>query len=200
MHIRLTILLKTTAEIESSRREYEALPSAEWRKDYFNEENGGFVATHKYKKRDYISRPGIVAEVKACLKLASIGKHILRLPENIPELIDNIIIDGMTYRNLLKFKPNETKPRGYPDAYFDGQTWDFKTSTYKNDDTLRQTIKDGRKANNLIFIVQEKRHITKIQRAMDREVGKRLADNSWLELPDIYCFLGDQLIAVWKKQ
>ena len=83
--------------------------------------------------------------------LASMGKHVLRLPENIPDLIDNISIIGIPFRKLLKFKPNESNPRGYPDAYFDGQTWDFKTSTFKNEDSLRQTIKDGRKAQNIIF-------------------------------------------------
>lgn len=91
----------TYNNIESSRREYDALLADEWRKDYFNEENGGYVATHVYKERDDLRRPGIAAEVKACFELAQLGKHVLRLPENIPELIDDITIDGIPYRKLL---------------------------------------------------------------------------------------------------
>ena len=190
----------TFINIESSRKEYEALPDAEWRKDYFNEENGGYIATHIFKVRDDMSIPGIAAEVIACRKLAETGKHILRLPENIPELIDSTIIVGKPYRKILKFKLKEPHPRGYPDAYFDGLTWDFKTSTFKNDDSIRQAIKDGRKADNLIFIVQKNENIGKLRRAIDREVGKRTADGSWIELPDIYCLLGNRLTAVWQKQ
>lgn len=61
----------TYNNIESSRKEYDALHSSEWRKDYFNEENGGFIATHIYKERDDLRRPGIAAEVKACFELDS---------------------------------------------------------------------------------------------------------------------------------
>lgn len=190
----------TFNNIESSRREYEALPSSEWRKDYFNEENGGFVATHVYKERDDLRRPGIAAEVKACFELAKLGKRILRLPENIPDLIDDITIYGIPYRKLLKFKPDENHPRGYPDAYFDGQTWDFKTSTFNNDDSLRQTIKDGRKADSLIFVIKESNQSLRLQHAIERELGRRLHDGSWADLPDIYRLLGNQLEAVWKKQ
>lgn len=186
--------------IESSKKEYNALLDTEWYKTHFNEDNGGFVATHVLKTKDDMTVPGIAAEVNACFELAKLGKHILRLPENIPELIDEITIAGRPYRELLKFKQGETIPRGYPDAYFDGKTWDFKTSTFKNDDSLRQTIKKGRKADHLIFIAHDSKHIDKIQRAMKREVGKRIADGSWLELPDIYCLHGNRLIVVWEKK
>ena len=192
--------MKPKEEIELSRKEYDALPDAEWYKDYFSEETGGFIATHIHKERDDLRRPGIAAEVKACFVLAKQGKHIYRLPENIPKLIDDLTIIGKPYRKLLKYKSGETNPRGYPDAYFEGKTWDFKTSSFKNDDSLRQTIKDGRKADNLILLVHEVKHIEKIQRAIEREVGKRLADDSWTELPNIYCLLGDRLTAVWKKK
>lgn len=200
MHFNSTILLKAHSDIATSRKEYDALPDQEWRKDFFSEETGGFVATHIFKTHDDMNIPGIAAEVRACKELAVMGKHVLRLPENILDLIDQIIINGTTYRELLKFKQGEINPRGYPDAYFDGQTWDFKTSTFKNDDSLRQTIKDGRKAENLIFIVSDIKFIDKIQRALEREVGKRRFDGSWLDLPDIYCLLGNRLMAIWNKK
>ena len=187
--------------IESSCEEYAALSEAEWRKDYFNEENGGFVATHIYKERDDLRRSGIAAEVRACFDLAKLGKHVLRLPENIPNLIDNITIEGIPYRELLKFKPGEIHPRGYPDAYFDGQTWDFKTSLFSNDDTLRHRIKDGRKADNVIFLSGDnaQANIRAIHSAIGREYGSRLSNSTWNELPNVYYLFKYQLIKIWEK-
>ena len=191
--------MTSITDIEISRREYLALPETEWRKDYFDEATGGFVVTHHLKEKDDLRRPGIAAEVLACHKLAEIGKHILRIPENIPELIDEIRISGTPYRELLKFKSGEKDPRGYPDAFFDGQTWDFKTSTFRNDDTLRHRIKDGRKADNTIFIVSCFDDIDRIRSAIGREYGNRKKEASWNELPNVYYLLDKRLSPVWTK-
>ena len=193
--------MENTIDILAAWREYQALPDNEWRKDFFCPETGGFVATHIHKERDDLRRPGIAAEVRACFELAKMGKHVLRLPENIPDLIDEIAIAGIPYRKMLKFKPGETNPRGYPDAYFDGQTWDFKASISENEDTLRQLIKDGRKADNVIFISTEKtiNNCLAIQSAIGREYGRRLKNGTWREMPNVYCFSTDQLYVIWKK-
>ena len=119
-------------DILKSFRAFQSLPDREWRKDFFSWETGGFVATHVLKGKDDLRRPGIVAEASACMELASKGKRVLRLPENIPELIDNIIIEGKPFRELLKYKQGATKPRGYPDMYYDSQTWDFKAPEFNN--------------------------------------------------------------------
>ena len=39
------MIMKNLADIEKSRKEYLALPNIKWRKDYFDENTGGFVAT-----------------------------------------------------------------------------------------------------------------------------------------------------------
>lgn len=187
-------------QIEQSWLEYQALPHDEWRKDFFCFETGGYVATHVLKEKDNLHRPGIVAEVNACLNLAIMGKHIFRLPENIPESIDKINLTGKPFRELLKFKPGETQPRGYPDVLFNNQTWDFKISTYRNVDTIRQLIKDGRKADNVIFITTDMRQISTIMNALDRELGNRQRDGSWVYLPDLYCIMNGTLFALWKKE
>lgn len=192
--------MKRPADIEKSRKEYLALPNIKWKKDYFDETTGGFVATHILKEKDNLHRTGIVAEVNACFELAKTGKHVLRLPENVPALINTISIDGRSYCELLKYKLGNNNPRGYPDAYFDAQTWDFKTSTYNNVETIRQLIKDGRKANNVIFIMTDIQQINKIQNAIDREVGNRLRDNSWILLPDVFYLIDGKLSALWKKK
>ena len=137
-----------------------------------------------------------------CSQRVQTNQHVLRLPENIPDLIDKIFIADKPYRELLKFKPSETNPRGYPDAYFDGQTWDFKTSTFKNDDTLRHRIKDGRKADNVIFLSDDDEtdsKINAIKAAGGREVGSRMSDGSWIELPDIFYLSENKFIAIWNK-
>ena len=143
---------------------------------------------------------GIAAEVKACFELAKMGKHVLRLPENIPYMIDEITIAGKPYRELLKFKQGETNPRGYPDAYFDGRTWDFKTSTFTNEDTLRHRIKNGRKADNVIFITNDQEHVNTIKKDIHRELGKRKKDGSWMELPDVFALMNLDLVPVWEKR
>ena len=188
-----------TKDILLSRWKYLSLPEDEWSKDHFSWATGGFVATHFLKAKDQMKRPGIVAEVKACLELAEMGKQILRLPENVLDKIDTIFIDGKRFRELLKFKPGETKPRGYPDVYFDGETWGFKTSTYDNEDSLRQTIKDGRKAENLVFLNHNENSLQIIEKVVNREVGMRKKDGSWMELPDVYSLVNKELVIIWEK-
>ena len=191
--------MENKTDILAAWHEYQSLPDSEWRKDFFCPNTGGFVATHLHKERDDLRRPGIAAEVKACFELAQKGKHVLRLPENIPDLIDGIVIAGVLYRKLLKFKPGETNPRGYPDAYFDGETWDFKTSSYKNEETMRTQIKDGRKADNVIFLTTTTEQFKMLEKVINRELGKRKKDNSWMDLPNIYS-LEDELKLVWTKR
>lgn len=159
--------------IEQSWLEYQALPAKTWHHNYFCCETGGYVATHVLKAKDKYKRPGIIAEENACLELAKMGKHVLRLPDNVLNLIDEISIDGKKYRELLKFKPGALKPRGYPDAYFDGQTWVFKTSSFGNEDSLRQTIKDARKADNVIFPLATGEKINLLEKVIYRELGSR---------------------------
>jgi len=185
--------LKNTTEIVRSWLEYRSLPNQEWRKDYFSWVTGGYVTTHFLKTRDDMSIPGIVAEVKACHELAATGKRILRLPENILEMIDDIVIDRKPYRDLLKFKLGFDTPRGYPDAYFDGQTWDFKKTNSEKEDTIRQIIKNGRKADNLIFILEKKEKLALISAALKSEYGMRKKDGTWKELPHVYSMLNGRI-------
>ena len=100
----------------------------------------------------------------------------------------------------MKFKAGSNKPKGYPDVYFDGRTWDFKTSTFKNEDSLRQTIKDGRKADGIIFIVNKDDDFLMIINAIKSEIGRREKDGTWMELPDIYGWFQGKIREVWNKK
>lgn len=179
--------------------EWNSIDTTEWNKIVFHSETGGFIATHRLKDIDDICRFGIAAEVNACDSLAISGKRIFRLPENVLDKIDDIIIDGRKYRNLLKFNNGENKPRGYPDAYFDGQTWDFKAPLYNKVESIRKLIKDGRKADNIIFIIVNEQNIEMIKSALNRELGNQTKWGSWNDLPDIYYLSNGQLFSVWKK-
>ena len=185
-------------EIELARKEYEALPD-EWLKVKFFDESGGYIAKHALKEKDDMTRSGLAAEVNACMLLASLGKGVLRLPENVPGKIDEIVVDGKKYRDLLKFKEGKNIPRGYPDAYFDGQTWDFKTSLYRNEDTIRQLFKEGRKADNVIFVLTDKGQMSMVKNAVEREVGRMKKAGTWRELPNVYCLIDDKLLLIWEK-
>lgn len=197
MDIRKNILNKYYIEV--SRAEYEALPEDEWIKQRFCDASGGYVAAHRLKVVDDLTRSGIVAEVKGCYALAEIGKHVLRLPENIPDLLDEVMVDGKPYRELLKFKVGEKKPRGYPDVYFDGQTWDFKTSKYRRIKSVRKLILDGRKADNVLFIITEHDQLELLKEAIHSEVGSRVEDGSWIHLPNVYYVCGGDLALLWHK-
>ena len=126
-------------------------------------------------------------------------RFISKRHENIPDLIDDVVIDGKPYRALLKFKEGETNPRGYPDVYFDRQTWDFKAPTYQNVESIRQLIKEGRKADNVIFVVSCEDDVLAVTSAIGREYGNRKSSASWQELPDIYYLFDNQLFGIWVK-
>lgn len=195
----MSLISNKNQSITSSRAKYESLSCNEWRKVWFCESSGGFIASHVVKAADDLSRSGIVAEANGCRTLAEMGKHVLRLPENIPNLIDSVIVEGRPYRELLKYKRGEYKPRGYPDVYFDGQTWDFKETSTDNIDTIRQLIKDGKKADNVIFVGASSEEIKMILIAMERELGRELKNGTWLELPNLYCLNQCKLFKIWMK-
>lgn len=197
MDLRKDILNKYYIEV--SKKEYEALLKDQWIKQWFCDASGGYVASHVLKAVDDLTRSGIVAEVNGCIALAEMGKHVLRLPENIPDMLDKVMIDGKPYRELLKYKEGEKKPRGYPDVFFDGQTWDFKETFTDNIDTIGQLIKDGRKADNVIFMGMSNVEIKAIGVAMERELGREKKNGTWKELPNLYCLLDNQLIKIWLK-
>ena len=185
--------------VERSWREYQALPDKEWRKDFFDPLSGGFVATHVLKAKDDMRLTGILAEIEACLRLAIEGKRVLRLPENVLNNLDRIKIQGLPYKDLLKFKQGQDKPKGYPDAYFDGQTWDFKAPKSFNNESIRQMIRNGRKADNVVFVIAKPEYILEIQTAIGREYGNRLKDGSWSDLPDVFGVMEGALFLIWRK-
>lgn len=114
--------------------------------------------------------------------------------------MDSIIIAGKKYHDLLKYNKKREEPRGYPDVYFDGKTWDFKKSSHCNTNSVRKLILDGRKADNVVFIIEKSEHKDMISEAITREVGNRLKTGKHKELPDVYYLWGNELCCLWNKQ
>ena len=158
------------------------------------------MVAHVLKDKDNFSVAGIEAEYCACLRLAELGKHVYRLPENVFYIIDEIVITGKKYRDLLKFKMECAEPRGYPDVYFDGQTWDIKKSEYQKVASIRKLFLDGRKAENVIFVVENRSLLEMIKEAITREVGSRVKKGTWKELPNVYYLFWGELFCLWDKK
>ena len=126
-----------TTKAESSRKEYEALPDAEWRKDYFNEENGGYLAT-SWKRIEQAEKSNqekrkFSREHQICLVYAAEGHRIKHLPDKktndegtYDAICDNVKADlkktGAT-NNIIKYASRATKKQGAQIILFEFETW-----------------------------------------------------------------------------
>lgn len=127
-------------DIEISRKEYNALPLIEWRKDYFNEENGGYVATswkrieeagkssHERRKYD--------REHLICIHYARNGHRIKHLPDRKlnGEGTYDVFFDGIeadlkktrSTNNIIKYAKRATKKQGAQIILFEFELWNNK--------------------------------------------------------------------------
>jgi len=164
----------------------------------FEWKSGGYILTHKFKAPDHAGDKtgGVHGETTTNDLLVKSGKCIIRMPENID---DNTIVLGRPYKELLKYKDNGER-YGYPDDYFDGQTWDVKKIDDANENTIRGYIKNGRKADNVIMYFQIDKTELLIN-AIAREVGKREPLGELNTLPNIYLIDDNgELIEFWNKK
>jgi hypothetical protein len=73
-----------------------------------------------------------------------------------------------------------------PDINFDGQTWDIKLIDNANEETIRNYIKDARKAENAIFYWNENDKLNELKGAVVRSIGYFKKKNELDTMPDIY--------------
>lgn len=170
-------------KIAESKKEWNNIDTNIWNKTKFYPESGGFIAAHKQKApdNDKDKTGGVHGENTVNELLAKAGKRIYRLPDNVS---DKTPILGKPYKELLKYKADGSI-YGFPDDYFDGQTWDIKKIDDANENTIRSYIKDGRKADNVIMYF-EKDKIGLLTNAVLREAGKRKPLGELNTLPNIY--------------
>jgi len=131
----------------------------EWEKTYFDELSGGYNVyhnEHKFSKRG----GGGDAEKTVGLMLAKYnGKQVEFLPER-----ENVA----------------------PDIKFDGQTWDIKYIDKANEETIRSSIKDARKAENAIFYWDTKNKMDELKNSIIRSIGYFKSKNALETMPNIY--------------
>ena len=128
--------------IEESRREYFALPDNEWRKDYFNAENGGYLATNRKRieqsQKSNQEERIFESEHRICLMYAKEGHRIKHLPDRKPNgegtydvICDNIKADIKKTRstnNIIKYASRAIRKQGAEIILFEFETWsnDFR--------------------------------------------------------------------------
>jgi len=136
-------LINREKYIKEARTKYESYSTDEWTKVVFDVQSGGF---NVYHKRHNFSKAGGggKAEKDVGKILAKIGKQVEFLPEKDKD----------------------------PDIIFDGQTWDIKYIEAANVQTIRNHIKDARKADNAIFYWEANNKLIELNNAVKREVGR----------------------------
>ena len=158
--------------IKEAKTKYNSYKTDEWIKAFFDDESGGYCVYHK-KHQFKKSGGGGKAEKEVGKILARLGKQVVFLPEG--------------------------KEKG-PDIYFDNQTWDIKYIDKANQQTIRNDIKDARKADNAIFYFLIESQYDTLVSATKRELGRFEKVDRVLELPDIYYINRNmQLMSLWKK-
>ena len=133
---------------------------SEWEKAYFDKFSGGFNVYHN--KHQFAKKGGGgEAEIIVGKMLAKYnGKQVEFLPEG-------------SYRKS-------------PDIYFDNQTWDIKLIDKANEETIRNYIKDARKADNAIFYWNENDKLDELKSAVTRSIGYFNKKNELNSMPNIY--------------
>jgi len=158
--------------IEEARVKYDSYDADIWIKAGFDEDSGGYCVYHKGHNFTKTGSGGDAEKIAGKI-LAQLGKQVEFLQEC------------------------GTKQ---PDIKFDNQTWDIKYIDKANEQTIRNHIKDARKADNVLFyLTQEDKYIL-LDNAIKREVGRFLKRQIY-RLPDIYIIdKKNHLKMLWKKQ
>ncbi len=141
----------TYNNIESSRREYDALPSSEWRKDYFNEENGGYLVTNWKRiaaaQKSNQEKTKFEREHGMCLSYAKEGHRIKHLPDKkesgegtYDTIFDNLKADlkkTKSTNNIIKYASRATRKQGAEIIIFEFEIWN---SEFRNliDELIRK--------------------------------------------------------------
>jgi len=161
---------KTAAYIKVARAKYDSYGS-EWEKAYFDEKSGGFNVYHKRHQFTLTGGGGNAEKIVGKI-LAQHGKQIEFLSEGEKPL---------------------------PDIKFDKKTWDIKYIEHSNEGTIRDAIRDARKADNAIFYFTDESKFLLLNSAVNREAGRFLKGQTD-KLPDIYYIDKSGLLKLlWKK-
>ena len=146
----------------------------EWEKAYFDELSGGFNVYHKDHKFSKKGGGGEAEKTVGEMLAKYNGRQVEFLPEGEKES---------------------------PDISFDNKTWDIKYIDKANEDTIRNSIKNARKAENAIFYWDTKNKLDELKNAVIRSIGYFISKNTLDTMPNIYYVENKSglLKLLWKK-
>jgi transcriptional regulator of met regulon len=158
--------------VKAAAEKYGAYGS-EWEKAYFDERSGGYNVYHKGHNFAKTGGGGNAEKVVGKMLAKYSGKQVEFLPE---------------------------RGKKSPDAKFDSVTWDIKYVDNANEATIRNHIRDARKADNAIFYFTNAK-LTELNNSIVREVGRFTKENRIHQLPNIY-YMDKRgfLKLLWAKQ
>ena len=154
--------------LKKSLLKYNSYDSQTWEKVYFDKFSGGFNVYHK--KHNFAKKGGggnaemIVGKMLA----KNNGKQV----------------------EFLK----ESSFRKSPDIKFDSKTWDIKLINNANEETIRNYIKDARKAENAIFYWDKNDKLEDLKSAVTRSIGYFKSQSKLDSMPDIYYMSKDGIL------
>jgi len=123
-------------------------------------QNGGHIVCHKDHNFSKQGNGGYAEKVVGMILAVLNGKRVVFLPE-------------------------KTRGCKHPDIKFDGLTWDIKYINFANCDTIRKYIRNGRKADNVVFYWDSAvNRIADLKVAVARSVGQ--VKNRTYSLPGIW--------------
>jgi hypothetical protein len=153
-------MLDETALLREAILKYNSYDPGIWKKAYFDKLSGGFNVFHK--EHNFSKKGGGGKAEKTVGKMLAKynGKQVEFLPES-------------TYQKS-------------PDVNFDNQTWDIKFINNANVETIRNYIKDVRKAENAIFYWNKNDKLNELKGAVARSIGYFKKKNKLHTMPNIY--------------
>jgi hypothetical protein len=145
----------------------------EWEKAYFDEFSGGYNVYHKKHMFTTEGGGGEAEKVVGEMLAKFNGKQVEFLPEGGEKSAD---------------------------VRFDNRTWDIKYIDNANEETIRSSIRDARKADNAIFYFTDEGKCVFLNNAIKREAG-RFLKGQISKMPDIYRIDKNGLLKLlWEKE
>ena len=153
-------------DVAAARAKFDAYDE-NWIKEYFNYENGGFNVYH---------REHLFSDNK--------NKEARYSGGEAEKVVGRLLADN--HAKQIEYLPEKGFNGKKADLSFDDSTWDIKYIPVANVETIRKYIKNGQKADNIIFFWDENSRLQDLNRAVDRTTGALRAKGKLDSMPGIY--------------
>lgn len=153
-------------DVAVARAKYDSYDD-NWIKAHFNDENGGFNVYH---------REHLFSDNK--------NKEARYSGGEAEKVVGRLLADN--HAKQIEYLPEKGFNGKKADLSFDDSTWDIKYIPVANVETIRKYIKNGQKADNIIFFWDENSRLQDLNRAVDRTAGALRAKGKLDLMPGIY--------------